>query len=305
MQDGLQRTTETGCSRLVWPYWDAPVHHTDKGTPYLEEPGVALLAQTITNPTQMRPFLYGFDPIVDFEQYLEDNWEGIDHGTALMKIMGQLCYMAFGANRTKNSGAPGYVRNVYQQGHGSLIEHPNFTVLFYGVSRTFTHELVRHRAGFAFSQVSQRYVDGSKLRFVMRPEFKKRVELRRSFYELIDSAAEQYERFAEELCVLLRQEHPDLHTKFTRTEIRKMTNQAARAVLPNCTEAPIGVTANVRAWHHFFNMRGSVHAEPEIRRAAVRTFHLLVNAAPTLFQDIEVTKLKDGTEGLQVEFSKV
>ena len=68
--------------------------------------------------------------------------------------------MSFGPNRTKNADAQKYIDNILKSGHGSVLEHAQYSFLLYGVGRDFTHELVRHRTGVAFSQVSQRYVDG-------------------------------------------------------------------------------------------------------------------------------------------------
>src|SRR5256885_15008610 len=62
-----------------------------------------------------------------------------------------------------------YLDNIKKQGHGSVLEHASYSVLLEGVSRSLTHELVRHRAGFAYSQLSQRYVDESEANFVIPP----------------------------------------------------------------------------------------------------------------------------------------
>src|SRR5213082_2947479 len=62
-----------------------------------------------------------------------------------------------------------YLENIKKQGHGSVLEHANYSILIEGVSRSLTHELVRHRAGFAYSQLSQRYVDESEASFVIPP----------------------------------------------------------------------------------------------------------------------------------------
>src|SRR5687767_15694217 len=62
-----------------------------------------------------------------------------------------------------------YLENIKKQGHGSVLEHANYSLLLEGISRSLTHELVRHRAGFAYSQLSQRYVDESEANFVMPP----------------------------------------------------------------------------------------------------------------------------------------
>jgi thymidylate synthase (FAD) len=78
---------------------------------------------------------------------------------------------SFGPKRTTNDRAERYFANLSSSGHGSVYEHASFSFLCYGISRSTTHEVVRHRAGTAYSQLSQRYVSGKVLRFVERPEY--------------------------------------------------------------------------------------------------------------------------------------
>src|SRR5436189_3306240 len=88
-------------------------------------------------------------------------------GERLAEFAGRLCYMSQHnpAGRTTRD----YLENIKKQGHGSVLEHANYSMLLEGVSRSLTHELVRHRAGFAYSQLSQRYVDESEANFVVPP----------------------------------------------------------------------------------------------------------------------------------------
>jgi thymidylate synthase (FAD) len=85
------------------------------------------------------------------------------------------------------------------------------------------------------------------------------------------------------------QEEPD------RTQRRKMARQAARSVLPNATETKIFVTGNARALRHFIEMRGSRHAEVEIRKLAVKVLQIMQQEAPHIFGDYELIPLPDGT----------
>src|SRR5256885_14285742 len=88
-------------------------------------------------------------------------------GERLSEFAGRLCYMSQ-ANPAKRPTRE-YLDNIKKQGHGSVLEHANYSLLLEGVSRSLTHELVRHRAGFAYSQLSQRYVDESEANFVIPP----------------------------------------------------------------------------------------------------------------------------------------
>jgi hypothetical protein len=131
------------------PAIDAPVLRTARGTPYLREPGVALLSLPATDLRGMAGFLGGFDAALGFPGYLQDP-DPLPPAEALCKAAGQTCYASFGPRRTPNARAAEYLENIRASGHGSVLEHAAFTVLLYGVSRSLTHELVRHRAGTAF-----------------------------------------------------------------------------------------------------------------------------------------------------------
>ena len=86
---------------------------------------------------------------------------------------------------------------------------------------------------------------------------------------------------------------------------RKAIRQAARAVLPNATETKIFVTANVRAWRHFIQMRGAAFADWEIRKLALMILEVLAVEAPLLFGDFTVESLPDGTQIATPRYSKV
>src|ERR671920_2622400 len=147
-----------------FPTIHSQVHHTQAGTPYLKRPGVVVLAKPQTNVAGLSGFLEGFDPSSDFPAYIDDP-TALPDSSQLCKTSGQLCYMSFGPRRTTNENAAAYFERLTSAGHGSVLEHASFSFLLYGISRSVTHELVRHRAGAAFSQISQRYVSGSVLRF--------------------------------------------------------------------------------------------------------------------------------------------
>jgi flavin-dependent thymidylate synthase len=185
----------------------------------------------------------------------------------------------------------------------SVLEHASFSFLLYGMSRSVTHELVRHRAGVGFSQISQRFVAGSVLRFVERPEYQDDEELHGLFEERADRAAAEYGSLADRL--LERQEGGDsMLSADYKTDARKKVQQTARSLLPNETEAPMVFTGNVRALRHIVEMRADAHAESEIRNLAVRIFLCLVTADPILFGDYEIGTLPDGTFTVTTEHRK-
>jgi thymidylate synthase (FAD) len=286
-----------------FPLIPSPAFATESaGTPYLRAPGVALLARPQVAAANLADFLGGFAPELHFTQYLDDPTP-LTPGTQICKTAGQLCYMSFAPKRTLNADADRYFLNIKESGHGSVLEHANFTFLFYGISRSLTHELVRHRH-FSFSQVSQRYVSGRVLRFVERPEFAADPELHVVFERRIDQAAADYELVAKRL---LDQQRggAELLSGEARTDERKKVQQAARALLPNETEAPIVVTGNVRAWRHFLEMRANPHAEIEIRALAFHTYLCLAAAEPLLFADYRIVTLSDSTHAVETDLAKV
>jgi len=170
-----------------------------------------------------------------------------------------------------------------------------------GVSRSFTHELVRHRAGWGYSQLSQRYVDESTADFVEPDIIAEDPEAHRLWLEAVEAAHKSYVALVERLSALVEQRHPEL----SRTSKRKMARQAARSVLPNATETKIFVSANARALRHFIELRGSAAAEPEIRKVAVKLLRIMQREAPNLFGDIEIVALEDGSLGTATVHHKV
>ena len=285
-----------------FPAIHSPVSHTRQGTAYLRAPGVVMLARPRTNVAGLAGFLEGFDAELGFPAYLDDPTP-LPDSSQLCKTAGQACYMSFGPRRTTNENAAAYIERLTSAGHGSVLEHASFSFLLYGVSRSVTHELVRHRAGVGVSQTSQRYVSGAVLRFVERPEYRDDEELHRLFEERVDRAAAEYEEMAQRL--LERQEGGSaMLSADYKTDARKKLQQTARSLLPNETEAPMVFTGNVRALRHIVEMRADAHAESEIRNLAVRLFLCLATADPILFGDYEIGELLDGTFTVTTEYRK-
>ncbi|MEK7155152.1 MAG: FAD-dependent thymidylate synthase [Patescibacteria group bacterium] len=292
-----------GVENEGFPFIDSQVYFTRRGTPYLKAPGVVMVAKPDVNLNGTGRFLEGFGRELNFSQYLDDPGKLLP-AEALVKFAGQLCYASFGEGRTLNANAQQYFDNIIASGHGSVLEHPNFTFLWYGVSRTLTHELVRHRAGMGYSQLSQRYVSGKVLRFVERPEYQNVPELHKEFERRIDLATVWYKKVAQALLVLQGTGEKLLGAD-AKTDLRKKVQQAARSVLPGETETHVVLTGNVRALRHISSMRASKHAEVEIREAAFRTWLCLAIAAPMLVKDYKMEQLSDGTWGVQTEHPKV
>lgn len=286
-----------------FPAIHSDAYATDGGTPYLKHAGVVMLAKPQVHLPGMRPFLEGFGDDLDFGQYVDDPTP-LPPAAQLMKTAGQTCYASFGPQRTYNENAKRYFGNLSSSGHGSVYEHATFSFLLYGISRSNTHEIVRHRAGTAFSQLSQRFVSGKVLRFVERPEYQSHPALHKRFEERIDRAARDYEEIADEL-LSLQSDGDQLLSADAKTDRRKRVQQTARSVLPNEAETILILSANVRAWRHMIEMRTDLHAESEIRDLYFRVFLCLREVEPLLFEDYEVLELPDGTFGARTDWRKV
>ena len=294
-QERLQRLFEElgGGISNGFPTIHSPAYNTPAGTPYLRKPGVVMLAKPQTNVEGLAGFLEGFDTDLRFPEYLDDPTP-LPDSSQLCKTAGQACYASYGPRHTTNDNAAAYFERLTSAGHGSVLEHASFSFFLYGISRSVTHELVRHRAGVGVSQISQRYVSGQVLRFVERPEYQEDDELHRLFEERVERAAAEYGVMAERL--LERQEGgASMLTADYKTDARKKVQQTARSLLPNETEAPMVFTGNVRALRHIIEMRADAHAESEIRNLALRLFLCLQTVDPILFGDYELGELPDGT----------
>ena len=230
-------------------------------------------------------------------EHLPVSWIGDStDGERLAEFAGRLCYMS--QHNPAKRETRDYLENIKKQGHGSVLEHANYSVLLEGISRSLTHELVRHRAGFAYSQLSQRYVDESEANFVVPPAVIGDDALEHTWRTQVEQAQSVYVA----LVAQLMERYGWVADKVHR---RKMAREAARAVLPNATETKIVVTANARAWRTMLELRSSEGAELEIRRAAVAILRLLQREAPGFFSDFEIYVGEDRREAARISYHKV
>jgi thymidylate synthase (FAD) len=254
----------------------------------MREPSVYLIGRQIVDRAELDRFLadHGVSWQTDTEVAAEH----------LSEIAGRVCYMSF--LRPRPGGNKTYLGHILEVGHGSVLEHAYWNFIFTGVSRSLTHELVRHRAGWAWSQLSQRYVDESQADFIEPDSIALNDALHQNWLDSVASSQEAYRKLVERLEETF-QDVPD------KTLRRKMARQAARSVLPNATETKIFASANARALRHFIEMRASRHAETEIRKLAVQVLRIMQKEAPNLFSDYQLVPLQDGTFEAVTEHRKV
>jgi thymidylate synthase (FAD) len=239
------------------------------------------------------------------QRFLDDyglSWETDTEvgGEQLVEAGGRICYMSFGKGRKTNSE---YVGNLLSMKHGSVLEHATWDFIIAGVSRSFSHELVRHRAGWAYSQLSQRYVDESMANFVEPQVIAEDERMHEIWLRSVEASHKAYVELVEGLMEKISQEPK--HAGQSKTHLRKIVREAARSVLPNATETMIFVSANARALRHFIELRGSEGADVEIRKVALEVLRIMQQEAPTLFGDYQIARLEDGTEVAQTEWQKV
>jgi thymidylate synthase (FAD) len=229
--------------------------------------------------------------------HLAVQWRGdATDGERLAEYAGRVCYMS--QRNPANRTTADYLDNIKRQGHGSVLEHAVYVLLLEGISRSCSHELVRHRAGFGYSQLSQRYVDESQAAFVVPPAILGDAALEDAWRAQVAAAQQAYVDAVE----ALMQRYAWVDDKVHR---RKMAREAARSVLPNATEVKIVVSGNARAWRTMLELRCGEGAELEIRRLAVAALRLLQREAGSLFSDFDIYTADDRHEAARVAHHKV
>ncbi|OLS99642.1 FAD-dependent thymidylate synthase [Pseudonocardia sp. CNS-004] len=209
-------------------------------------------------------------------------------GQALAEFAGRACYQSWSKPNPATATNAGYLRHILEVGHLSVLEHGTVSFYLTGVSRSLTHELIRHRH-FSYSQLSQRYVPERDAAMVEPDVIADDPELHELFTEAAAASVKAYE----ELLDGLQKRFVDVPDATLR---RKQARQAARAILPGATETRIVVTGNYRAWRHFIGMRATEHADVEIRALAIECLRQLQREVPNVFADFEIGTLEDGTE---------
>lgn len=256
----------------------------------VKQPKVYLLSRPALDRKELEAFL------VD---HSVENWrtDALDSASTLVEVAGRICYMSF--EKPRPGGNKAYIDHILDVRHGSVIEHAVWSFIVTGISRSLSHELVRHRVA-SYSQLSQRYVDESVAEYIEPDIIACDPELHAIWTEAVKASHEAYVKISDKLTERLL-ETVDMNA----TAKRKAARQAARSVLPNATETKITVTMNARGFRNFLEQRGSRHAEPEIRRLAFEFYKVLVYEAPALFGDYQQTHLPDGTVELTTKNIKV
>ncbi len=272
---------------------------------FVTEPEVVLVGKPIIEIEGIMKFL-GEHGLIwpEFEKKLESMVSlGDDDGEWLVEMAGRMCYQSWPKSGGTKKGRlhDDHIKHLIEVAHGACIEHANFNFAIWNISRSLSHELVRHRLA-SYSQLSQRYVDSSNVSFVVPPAIKQLADVNPDAYRSWIEHCERSRSLYEELTVKLSEMYKDVESNLER---RKMARQAARSVLPNATETKIFVTMNARAVRHFVELRGSPAADVEIRHLAVKICLILQDKAPLFAHGLEIVNLEDGTRGVESKYRKV
>jgi thymidylate synthase (FAD) len=222
---------------------------------------------------------------------IKQSWEWMPgfepNGEAILRLIesaGRLCYKS--EDRITDSSHKEFVKRAISIGHHSIIEHATIPVRII-TDRGVTHEIVRHRIA-SYSQESTRYCNYSNEKFgkeitVILPvwfenEHTMAIELYQHQYEEWKSGCEKAEK-----------------SYFNLLDM-KQTPQEARAVLPNSLKTEIIMTCNVREWRHFFTLRASPKAHPQMRKLATSMLLGFSKAVPVIFDDIVDKVISDEME---------
>lgn len=171
-----------------------------------------------------------------------------------------------------------FIIDKIKLGHTTPLEHVSFTFEISGVSRSLTHQLVRHRTG-KFNQQSQRYVEIKNFEYVTPPAIEKDEDLKSLYKESLEAIAEVYEAIS----IVLTEKY--VEKGMNEREARKKAIEDARYVLPNACTSNITVTMDLHNFRHFYALRNCVHAQWEIRRLAHLMGALVSDIVPFALDD--------------------
>tara|TARA_B100001123_G_C15333496_1_gene1032009 strand:+ start:1630 stop:2415 length:786 start_codon:yes stop_codon:yes gene_type:complete len=257
------------------------------------EPKVFLIGETKLLPEGLNAYL---------EHVGAPDWstDANTDSEALSEFMGRLCYRSFepGLNPNVTRVRPdnkSHLQNIIRTGHGSVLEHSVLNFVFSDVSRVFTHELVRHRAGTAVSQESLRFVRLDDLGMWAPTSVKEDDEMMEVFVKTF-SQLEELQR--------LMAEHYELDEEGKAFSKKKEITSAMRRIAPIGVATSVGWSANVRTLRHVIEARTEPSAEEEIRLVFGKVGEILMEKYQVLFGDYEV-EMVNGLPWFKSEFEKI
>jgi thymidylate synthase (FAD) len=229
-------------------------------------------------------------------EHLPVQWVGeATAGERLAEYAGRLRHMS--QRNPAERSTREFLDNIKKQGHGSVFGHASYSLLVEGVSCALSHELVRHRAGFATSPLSPYAVDESEVRFVLPPAIAGDEAAEALWSSQMALALERYRELVD--AVMTRFGWID-----DKVQRRRMARDAARSVLPNSTETRLVVTGNARAWRFLLEAHAGETADLEFRRLAVSILRVLQREAAGFFSDFAVYQAPDRRDAVRAAYQK-
>jgi thymidylate synthase (FAD) len=245
-------------------------------------PQVFLIARPSIDVEGMRGYLADVGGESWLERRLEESGGEPNAGELLVEFGGRACYRSWEPGLNPNvskvrSDQREYFANILRSAHGSVLEHANYSFALRNISRVFSHELVRHRAGSAFSQESLRYVRLADIGFRVAPALE---PVRERVLAIVEQLEEFQVSAASELGI------DDEGVPF---HVKKEVTSALRRLAPIGLSTDIIWTANARTLRHVVEMRTAPGAEEELRLVFDKVALLMQREAPGLFQDFART----------------
>ena len=209
----------------------------------------------------------------------------------VISMAAKLCYSPVGvdaiAENLTQESINKFLNMLVSMVHESPIEHVTFTFGIEGISRSCSHQIVRHRIA-SFSQQSQRYVKLDQFEYIIPPEIERNEEAKKIFIESMNKCQEDYDKLVEILFAKHYQELLDkgVSEKKAKSQAEKMSIEDARYVFPNACETKMVFTINARSLYNFFHHRCCERAQWEIRELATEMLRLVREVAPILFNNV-------------------
>jgi thymidylate synthase (FAD) len=251
------------------------------------EPQVFLIAKTAPDYPEMRSWL----DFIGADQFAIPSEEASTIGNLLITLAGKRCYMSYqpglNPNVTKvRDDLTAFVDNILKVGHGSVIEHINYTFAIENVSRVFTAEFNRHRAGVAVSEGSMRYIRFDDIAYWIPPSIQDSdddtpeiEEAKQRTRTIFDRAFQQMEQNYQELSEIW-----DYDSLKEFKEKKRLTSLFRRVIGMGVATGGVW-TGNLRALRHIFAMRCDPAAEEEICYVASTMLERMIEAEPDVFGD--------------------
>ena len=248
-------------------------------------PTIHVLARPQIDEAGMRAYLDDVGGASWLDRRLADP-DGVNPGELLVEFAGRACYRSWEPGLNPNvtrvrTDRRAYIRNILASAHGSVLEHANYSFALRNVSRVATHEIVRHRAGAAYSQESLRYVRLVDIGFRVPPALE---PLRRQVIEIVERLEEFQVEAAQALAI---------DAEGVPFHVKKEVTSALRRLAPTGLSTDLILTMNLRTLRHVIEMRTAPGAEEELRLIFGRLAEVMLEEAPAVFQDF--TRLDDGS----------